>query len=753
MSHNLQQEAETVAETPSEWIEKYFYVPDPRDPITGDMYPSGPLRLAEHQKRIINEALSTDIKGNLKYNTVIYSAPKKSGKSALTSAVILYVAMHHPNSFLACIANDGTQATDRLFGPIATCFRIHKQLGGPFKDISNIAGEVMLPNYTKVRAIPCDAVGEAGSNPLLVAYCYDDQTEILTRAGWKKYNEYSIDSEFATLASDGTIEYQKPTAINAQQYVGNMHLLDTNWVSLCVSPNHRLYGKVGHTDLKTKPFIKLPVEDVFKKTYYAVRVESLGIKEKVTNRYGNKIINTSSIQQRDSLMEDAVLHGAYVFCTEYMDRSSSLLNYSVTINKWIDGEQVIGTEKTQWKEIPYSGVIHCPTVPNGVVCIRRNGKVHWQGQSELWGFKSENKKRLFVEMTIPSTLYGKAMRWIETYAGHVGESDLLEQLYQIGVENGIPHPDFLDLQGKNGPVVKVNEIAHTFVYWDTEPRMPWQVDEYYQEQAAILPPNEYRRIHKNEWVSSAGAFVEPSWWDACENKNLSVLADGDKTSVVVGIDMAVSRDCAALVAVTRNPFNPETEVAVRAVEIFSPRELQGIIDQEKLVRPVLENWARRWNVVCFVYDPREMSKLAQDLVRSGLGWFKPFGQTTPRALSDKQLHDMILHRQIIWNRYTTEGAIGHAQSNEETLYKHITLAGATTENGSYRLSKLSNSIKIDGAVAAGMAAYQALQLNLANYEMSETRLLDQLRRREITIDEFSERMRGRFPRLEEMTHQ
>lgn len=531
------QEAEKATETPSSWIEKNFIVPDPRDPVTGEVLPLGPIRLADHQRRIIDEALSRDENGKLNYTTIVYSAPKKSGKSAIASAVILYMAYHNPNSYLACVANDGKQANDRLFGPIYTALRLHKQINGALRNENPNIGNVTLSNFTKIEAITSDAAGEAGSQPLVSAF------------------------------------------------------------------------------------------------------------------------------------------------------------------------------------------------------------------SELWGFETPNKRRLYTELTIPPTLHGRALRWIESYAGYSGISELLEQIYHTGFEQGIPHPDFMDLMGRNGPVVRVNERAGMFVYWDTEARMPWQTPDYYAEQSETLPPNEFRRIHGNEWVSPLESFIQETWWDACIDENLLPLLDSS-TPVVVGIDMAVTRDCAALVAVTRHPDAPDTKIAVRAVRIFSPKDLGGIIQQETMIRPVIEDWAERWNVVCWVYDPREMSKLAQDLTREGVGWFKAFGQQQPRAVSDKALHDMIVNRQIAWNPATTEGDVGYRGSSDENLYRHLTLAGANTRGDTYRLEKLSNNAKIDGAVALSQAAHTAMQLAIGNRERDIDHLVDRLRRGLISQEEFSKQIRKTNPALE-----
>ena len=536
---SLTREVQKKSDTPSSWIQQNFYVPDPRDPVTGELLPPGPIQLAPHQSRIIDAALAKDENGMFKYSTIIYSAPKKSGKSAITSAVILYIAHHQPNSFAACLANDGTQATDRLYNPIYTCMRYHKQFGGIFKDVQPNLGELILPNYTKIRAIPCDAAGEAGSQPVISAY------------------------------------------------------------------------------------------------------------------------------------------------------------------------------------------------------------------SELWGWDTPRKIRLFSELTVPPTLYGKAIRWIESYAGFSGKSELLEQLYDLGIRNGEPHPDFLDLVGRDGPVVKTNERAGLFTYWDTEPRMLWQTDKYYSQEAAILIPSEFERIHRNKWVSDAGSFIEESWWNACENPDLEALAEGDRTPVVVGIDMAVTRDCAAVLAVTRSSRNPESSVSVRGVRIFSPKLLGGIIDQEEVVRPVIEEWGRKWNVVCWVYDPHQMAKLAQDLTRSGVGWFKPFGQQNPRSISDKELHDMVLHQQVEWNRNTTEGDVGFRGMPGQNLYNHMTMAGATTAGGNYRIEKLANSLKVDGAVALSQAAHTAMALAISNLEYSPEALIRLFQQNKITQEEFSRRVQQMNPQLKD----
>ena len=49
--------------------------------------------------------------------------------------------------------------------------------------------------------------------------------------------------------------------------------------------------------------------------------------------------------------------------------------------------------------------------------------------SELWGWRHKAHEDMWAEMTISPTRYGRAQRWIDTYAGFRGASNILESLY------------------------------------------------------------------------------------------------------------------------------------------------------------------------------------------------------------------------------------------------------------------------------------------------------------------------------------
>lgn len=76
--------------------------------------------------------------------------------------------------------------------------------------------------------------------------CYDPETEVLTKAGWKHFADVTMDDEFASLDSDGeTLIYQRPTDIIAEHYTGKMYHLENRGVNFFVTENHNMYVAQG----------------------------------------------------------------------------------------------------------------------------------------------------------------------------------------------------------------------------------------------------------------------------------------------------------------------------------------------------------------------------------------------------------------------------------------------------------------------------------------------------------------------------
>jgi phage terminase large subunit-like protein len=312
--------------------------------------------------------------------------------------------------------------------------------------------------------------------------------------------------------------------------------------------------------------------------------------------------------------------------------------------------------------------------------------------TELWGADPVISERMFIEMTIPPNLHGKSQRWIETYAGYTGVSTLLERLYNSGVREG----HLIDL-GIPGLEVYANPESKILALWNTSPRLPWQTKEYYQSEEAVLAPNEFLRVHRNQWVTATSEFVPEAWWVAC-NRELPSL---DKyRQVAIGIDAAVSSDSFAVVAVSRHG----DDVAVRECREWIPPK-KGKISFTNFDDPndpeypegFIKMLCEKYNVVVAAYDEYQLAMFAEKMLSENIAWFQPFPQGPRRAVADKKLHDLIRDRKLY-------------HSGEEALTKHIMNADSTAEDSEkMRLVKRNQDMKIDLAVALSMACDKAYE--------------------------------------------
>ena len=70
--------------------------------------------------------------------------------------------------------------------------------------------------------------------------CYDDSHEVLTMDGWINIKDVTEKHRVASL-NNNKLVYQNPTEIQSYDYEGDMYLVESNQISLCVTPNHRMW--------------------------------------------------------------------------------------------------------------------------------------------------------------------------------------------------------------------------------------------------------------------------------------------------------------------------------------------------------------------------------------------------------------------------------------------------------------------------------------------------------------------------------
>jgi|SRR3990167_4937608 len=90
--------------------------------------------------------------------------------------------------------------------------------------------------------------------------CYDDQTEILTKDGWKYFRELTDDDIVATRNKEEKFEWQKLLSRHEFDYMDNLVRFKSATVDLLVTPNHRMLtdyrGSNGNYDKKSCGIIK-----------------------------------------------------------------------------------------------------------------------------------------------------------------------------------------------------------------------------------------------------------------------------------------------------------------------------------------------------------------------------------------------------------------------------------------------------------------------------------------------------------------
>lgn len=75
--------------------------------------------------------------------------------------------------------------------------------------------------------------------------CYDEQTDVLTKEGWKSWKDVTNEDYFASLSKKGELEYHKAKQIIKKQYSGKMVGWKNRAIDICVTPDHNMLLKSG----------------------------------------------------------------------------------------------------------------------------------------------------------------------------------------------------------------------------------------------------------------------------------------------------------------------------------------------------------------------------------------------------------------------------------------------------------------------------------------------------------------------------
>jgi DNA-directed RNA polymerase beta subunit len=258
--------------------------------------------------------------------------------------------------------------------------------------------------------------------------CYDNSHQVLTTNGWVNIANITLSHKVASLVNNQLV-YQNPVAVQNYDYEGLMYLVDEE-VSLCVTPNHRMYVKDCNTE-SVNYKIEL-AQDIDGPRYYKRDVNMINVtrnKYFVYSQYGiithfktlnhdieirryimlfaNNIANNNTYfpdwvwdlssdlcgflinylcRMRDGLVSNSekvindlqrlCLHAGYTTNKIYTDTYDAykleLVNEEPLVNK---GDY-----------INFKGKVYCCSVfGEGIIYVRRNGKPVWCGNSRHGG--------------------------------------------------------------------------------------------------------------------------------------------------------------------------------------------------------------------------------------------------------------------------------------------------------------------------------------------------------------------------------
>ena len=298
---------------------------------------------------------------------------------------------------------------------------------------------------------------------------------------------------------------------------------------------------------------------------------------------------------------------------------------------------------------------------------------------ELWGYVSERSRRLWDEL-IPPPTRKIACRLTTTYAGFENESQLLEELYQRGLQQPLVGTD---LYGGDG----------LLMFWSHVPIAPWQDERWLAEMRRSLRPNAYARMIENCFVSSESTFVNMSWYDQCVMPTATPVVADPELPIWVGIDASVKHDSSAIVATT---WDKKSQV-VRQIfhRIYQPAP-DDPLDFEATIEATVLDLRKRFRVRKVLFDPYQMVASAQRLARQGVK-MEEFPQSVPNLTAASQnLFELLQGRTFI------------LYPNADIRLAMSRAIAIETARG-WRIAKEKQNHKIDVVIALAMSALASVR--------------------------------------------
>lgn len=239
--------------------------------------------------------------------------------------------------------------------------------------------------------------------------------------------------------------------------------------------------------------------------------------------------------------------------------------------------------------------------------------------------------------------------------------------------------------------VYCNREARLFAYWDHEPRMIWQTQEYYDSQKRTLRPGAYLRFHRNQWAAAEETFITPEMWDPNVDPSHHSTAI-TREPLFVGIDVGIKHDNAARVAVRWDEAGEKLILVSHRIWKPTPTEP---LDLENTVEQDLRELNDQCDVVEYWADPYQFHRSITTLQAAGLP-IREFPQNTGNTtLMGQTLFDLLNGKTLV------------LYPSDELRQQALSTVAIENPRG-WRIAKEKASRKIDAIVALAMACCAAM---------------------------------------------
>jgi hypothetical protein len=335
----------------------------------------------------------------------------------------------------------------------------------------------------------------------------------------------------------------------------------------------------------------------------------------------------------------------------------------------------------------------------------REGGLEWDNGSRIKAFAStENAGTSYTGSRVIVDEFGK-MRFAEqTYTSLMPTINDGGRIDIIGTYTS-KHGGLLKKIWEDSQLGRNSFVGH-FIPWHARPGRDaaW----YARTEANAVTPafhrQEYPATPEEAFTDTATdehLLPDDSWWTGAR-EDLPPL--DPRTPIVIALDAATSNDSFGLVAVSRHPLR-RADVAVRYAREWKPPK-GGLIrfgtpGEPETPRGDLDRLIKAHNVVAVVADPYQLHAMLTELRDEGRVYAKAFDQGRDRLEADAQFRQLIINRRI-------------AHDGNAALSEHVKNANIAVDAQSrkLRIVKREQSLKIDLAVCASMASYEALRIDM-----------------------------------------